>query len=387
MKRRIFICFSLLFATVTMTQGAEKVLVDQAFTAGGQLHLLHVIGEVNIKGTASDYVRIVEEVSDYSRRSRSPEFSTVKIDGNTIIISARPGSEDYHEITAEVPTYFSVAVEGAGGDINIRELTGEVFIHISGGDTELENIRGKVTVETSAGDVYMQDIQGRVSVTTQGGDLDLKQFYGNVSLENNAGDISITEGTGNVKIQSGSGDLFVGALKGDSLWVNLKAGDLQVEDYQGRGIFVLKFGDVEIEEMSGKLDVDLDIGNLAIHRLMGSLDARMKIGELEVESHSGNGRVSIDRGDVEYDWAVESPTQDDSLWIESKLGSVALWLPSHINPSLLLESSEEAQGLERFSGEVQGSQRYLNRYVYKYKGDTGKVKISTKIGQIRIYER
>lgn len=387
MKRLILKGFGVLFSISAVVNGAEKVLVDQVVAAGGQLHLMHVVGEVNISGTESDRVRIVEEVSDISLRSRDPEFSSVKIDGSTIIVSARPGSGEYHEITAEVPTYFSVAVGGAGGDINVTNLTGEVLIHISGGDTELENIRGKVTVQTSAGDVYMQDIQGRVSVTTQGGDLDLRQFAGNVSLENNAGDINITEGTGNVNIYSGSGDLFVGELKGDSLRVNLRAGDLQVENFQGLGMFTLKFGDVDIEEMSGPLNVELDMGNLSIQRLLGRLDARLKIGDLEMEGHSGSGRVRIDRGDVEYDWAVQSAEPGDSLWIETKLGDVAVWLPAGANPSLWLESSEEPVELERFSGEGLAHHKYLNRYVYEYSGDSGKVKITTKVGQIRIYER
>ncbi|MCF7796718.1 MAG: DUF4097 domain-containing protein [Lentisphaeria bacterium] len=387
MKRLILTGLGVIFSTISLVRGAEKVLLDQAFSTGGQLHLMHVVGEVTITGSEADHVKIIEEVSDFSPRSRDAEFSSVEIEGSRIVVSARPGSGTYREIRAEVPAYFSVAVGGAGGDISVKNLTGEVLIHISGGDTELENIRGKVTVQTKAGDVYMRDIQGRVSVTTQGGDLDLRQFQGNVSLENNAGDVSITDGTGNVNIHSGSGDLFVGELSGDSLQVNLRAGDLQLENFQGRGIFVLKYGDVDIEKMAGPLDVELDMGSLAIQRLLGSLDARLKIGDLEVEEHSGSGRIRIDRGDVEYSWEMPSTGGDDSLSINTKLGSVALRLPAQLNPSLFLESSEEAEGLERFRDEMSRQQQGINRYVYRYSGDNGTVKITTKVGKIRIYER
>lgn len=389
MKRLIYIGLGVILSVTTIVKGTEKVLVDQAVAPGGQLHLMHVVGEVTITGSENNRIKIVESVSNYSPRNRShePEFSTVKVDGSKIIVSARPGSGEYHEINAEIPTFFSVAVDGAGGDIRVENVTGEVLIRIAGGDTELNNIRGKVTVETSAGDVHMQDIQGRVLVTTQGGNLDLSQFLGNVTLENNAGDISITEGNGNVNIQSGSGDLFVGRLKGDSLRVNLRAGDLQVENYNGKGIFVLKFGDVDIEEMIGPLDVELDMGTLAIQRLQGSLDARMKIGDLEVGNHSGSGRVRIDRGDVDYNWAVQSSEFGDSLWIDTKLGSITLRLPPNLNPSLYLESPEKVEGLEKRSDEVKTELMNQHRHVYIYSGAKEKVKISTKVGRIRIYER
>jgi len=369
--------------------GDSKILVDTNQKPGGQLRLMHFVGMVSITGTQSDRVKITETLSSYTDRGkrREGEFSSVQFDGNKIIISGNSNTFAYHQLSAEVPTFFSVAVDGAGGNITVDNITGEILIHVAGGDTELNNIKGLVTVNTSAGDVYMQDFQGRATVTTLGGNLDLKGFVGNVSLKNNAGDITITDGIGNVQIQSGSGDLMIGQLKGDSLLANMQAGDLSLTGFTGNGTFILNYGDVNIDEMVGPLDVSLDMGSMAIQHLRGKLDARLKMGNLEVVRHEGSGVVNLEQGDVDYDWAVEKTKQGDSLSIRTSVGSVYLGYNHEANPSLILKAHGDIDGIEKLSGVFKTDEKNRQRRIYIYSGSKEKASITTEIGRIKIYER
>lgn len=390
MKRFVYSGIILILAVVASAWASDqKILVEKDQKPGGQLHLVHFVGRVSITGTESDQIRITETISSYSHRGKrhDSDFSSVKFEGNKVIITGNANTPEYHELEAEIPTFFSVAVDGAGGNIEVDNITGEILIKIAGGDTELSRIRGLVTVNTSAGDVYIEDIQGRATVTTQGGNLDLKNFVGNVNLKNTAGDITITEGVGNVQIQSGSGDLFVGQLKGDSLVANMKAGDLSLVGYQGTGMFILDYGDVDVNDMVGPLRVNLDMGSMAIQQLKGKLDASLKMGNLEVIHHIGSGIVKLENGDVDYDWAVEKTDPGDSLNISTKVGSVYFGYNRDTNPSLFLEAQGEIDGITGLSGAMKTDQSNRLRTIYIYSGSNDKAKITTKIGRIKIYER
>jgi DUF4097 and DUF4098 domain-containing protein YvlB len=62
----------------------------------------------------------------------------------------------------------------SGGDIELRDITGDVTVRTSRGDTTLENARGRVEAHTSGGDVTVALARGNAKggeIESSGGDI------------------------------------------------------------------------------------------------------------------------------------------------------------------------------------------------------------------------
>jgi len=380
----------LLSINLNLQAADEKTLLDQDVQPGGKLFLQRVVGVVSINGESGNHVRISEFISNnyrHNHRKRENDYSRVEIRENRITLIGNHGLPVNHEIQITIPEFFSISVQNAVGDINIADITGEVVLQMAGGNADLDNIKGRLAVNTHAGDIILHGLKGRAQVATLGGNLELSDFEGNVNVNNEAGDIHITNGSGNVRVRSGSGDLVIGRLTGDSLWVHLNAGDLELQNYTGKGIFDLNYSDVSIEDMIGPLMIELNMGSMAIDRLRGQLSVRMKVGNLAVNRHVGSGRVQVGRGDVDYDWEVDEPQAGDSVKINTEVGSIYFGWDKKSNPSLTIQGSEDVEGLEILPVKINGKSTNGRQMIYTYTGGKEQAKLSTKVGRIRIYER
>jgi DUF4097 and DUF4098 domain-containing protein YvlB len=89
----------------------------------------------------------------------------------------------------KMPKQFNPEIKTSGGDITLRDITGEIQSKTSGGDIHIENCRGNITVNTSGGDIVIGRIQGDLKVETSGGSIKMDEINGKIQAETSGGDI------------------------------------------------------------------------------------------------------------------------------------------------------------------------------------------------------
>jgi hypothetical protein len=100
-------------------------------------------------------------------------------------------SVDY---TIEVPRSFAIRVEGGGGDLIARDLTGSMSVDRHWGETTLVDVAGPVTVRSQTGGVEAIGLRSdTVRVDTDSGDVQLE-------LASAPSDTRVTSGYGDIDI-------------------------------------------------------------------------------------------------------------------------------------------------------------------------------------------
>jgi hypothetical protein len=117
-----------------------------------------------------------------------------------------------------------VLIRKVGGDLVLRRGAGASF-ELVGGDMQVKDMSGDLSVDVLGGDAVIQEITGSVHLRSVGGDLILDSIRGKLDCSA-GGDISATIGLdalGPMQINAG-GDLACRLLEGASVRVRVQAG-------------------------------------------------------------------------------------------------------------------------------------------------------------------
>ena len=128
---------------------------------------------------------IAEKKSDWSSWSWSNDFSLI----------------------VKVPNKFNLNLKTSGGDVEIKNTSGEIVIKTSGGDIELKNSQGSLSAKTSGGDVEVTNFIGDAAIKTSGGDIEVKNIDGAIEAKTSGGDIEINSSNGKVMAGTSGGDI------------------------------------------------------------------------------------------------------------------------------------------------------------------------------------
>ncbi len=185
MKTTKYIFSVLLLMTVCLAFGQSTRMekhYDRSFLArsGGRLDISNKYGEVIIRTTNSDSVRIVVHVETSGKTSELVQKSMDRIEivfrsvGDMITVNTiiNKGSGLFKELISEVDDY-SKSVFGNGG----MKINYEVWMP--------ENFT--LNIENKFGNIYMADLKGRVAVDMAHGDLKANKLKGEFSVKHSFG--------------------------------------------------------------------------------------------------------------------------------------------------------------------------------------------------------
>jgi hypothetical protein len=158
-------------------------------------------------------------------------------------------------------------VKTSSGQINLRNVSGNIDSHSDFGNQLLENIQGDTKLNSSSGSLTIRNLKGK---------LDMKTAFGNQKLD------SIV---GNVTSQCSSGNVVIKRLKGNAN-INSSFGRQQLENVEGDIFSTAGSGNIEVTDVKGKLELRADFGNIIGRDVMLSASS-------EFRSSSGNIRVNL----------------------------------------------------------------------------------------------
>lgn len=187
---------------------------------GQRLELYASMGDVKISTWDKDELYV--KVSGSSKVEKKFEFTFEETSYGVKIEAKREGGGGWfnfnwfssgNDLMFEIslPKKFVVKAKTSGGDMRVRDLSGEVDLNTSGGDIDLLNYKGDGQLHTSGGDIKCENSGGNLEVSTSGGEINLKSTNGKIDAGTSGGDI-ILDYSGNnegVELHTSGGDIRV----------------------------------------------------------------------------------------------------------------------------------------------------------------------------------
>jgi TolB-like protein len=168
----------------------------------------------------------------------------------------------------------SFEIDSRGRDIAIivpERVKGDILVRVVSGDVALRGLRANVRVEKISGNIDIRDLVGQVRIKITSGDISLEGVTGNVNISSTSGRIEGQDVKGSLEVDSWSSDVKFAGLAGEAD-VQVVSGNVALEV-----IPPLKVR-YKVETTSGNIDFGLP----------GSTSARV-----DLKSSTGNVGSSL----------------------------------------------------------------------------------------------
>ncbi len=207
------------------------------------------------------------------------EFYDLKIDisNNKVTAIAKSKSKNWNRknslsisFKVFVSTNVSTHLTTSGGNIDIRDLSGEQRITTSGGNLNIDKVKGKLKGTTSGGNIKVKGSDDNIDLTTSGGNIEANNCTGGIKLVTSGGSIMLANLDGNVDATTSGGDVQANTISGE-LQAHTSGGNIDMADLScsletgtsGGNIKVAikepgKF--IKIKNSSGKIELQLPAG-------------------------------------------------------------------------------------------------------------------------------
>ncbi len=233
----ILLIMGLIFFISPFNQAEDlKTLHEKTFkvTSGGKLNLSSSSGDIYINVWDQNEAKVIIKCNDNAKEKMK---FMMELSGNELIVKGeRINSMNWFsnlkvKYYITLPKNFNSLIKTAGGDINIKELSGDFEIKTSGGDIDLVNTKGKMELKTSGGDIKVLNTAGEIKAVTSGGDIKLKTSNSKIDATTSGGDIEVYYSGENkgIELSTSGGDVDVLVDKNVKAKVELKTSGGDVE--------------------------------------------------------------------------------------------------------------------------------------------------------------
>ncbi len=160
-----------------------------------------------------------------------------------------------------------IELSTSGGNINADGCSGNIVLSTSGGSLRLYNLSGTIKAGTSGGNVNGEKISGELVTHTSGGNILLNDLFCSLETSTSGGqiDVAIKEFGRYLKINNSGGNIDLSIPKNKGADLNLSADKIKTET---------------LENFSGKIDDD---------NITGAISG----GGIPVNVRAGNGRIRL----------------------------------------------------------------------------------------------
>lgn len=264
---------------------AQQADTTFAVEAAGRLEVNQLEGVVDVTAWDRAEMRVIAVYDEDEGRL------DLRQSGGTVHVATKGewGEPVYGELQLTVPrgmaleltgVSLEVSIEGAGGDVTVSTVEGNVVLAGGSGNVALNAVDGNVTLSRAAGKIAINAVEGDVSVSASGGAIAVTAVDGDVTLEGIDSD--------NVSVNSVDGDIgYDGTIKDGGRYVlSTHDGDLNVLIPDGAN------ARISIDTFSGDLDTDFpveiegDFGKKRISFTVGT-------GKALVELSAFDGTISL----------------------------------------------------------------------------------------------
>lgn len=219
---------------------------------------------------------------------------------------------------------YSVAVEQAGTGYEVRVNSGGQAFANTRVDLEIHVPRkSSIKLRTDRGDVSVVGVQGDVSSNSARGQLEIRDVGGNVDVEANGGDVYITGAKGNLKFNGRGSALEVTDIGGQAIINGEFHAPIRVRNVGKEFSFKSNRTEVTADKVDGHVELASD--RMEIVNVPGNVGVQTSSYEVTLEGVTGRIRVENRNGGVEL--RMPQPPKAP-IEIENQKGAVELVMPS-----------------------------------------------------------
>jgi DUF4097 and DUF4098 domain-containing protein YvlB len=292
----------------------EKFQKVEKLAPDGKVYLSNVSGDIKILIWDRDEVNIdavkVSKADTLEKAKENAALVSIDVDrkdSRLDILTHYPEGflkEKHKNLNVSVNINLTIP---AKAEIEVRDVSGDVFAENIGGYAKLQTVSGDVTLAKAAKGGVCNTVSGDLKISDVSGDLKIKAV---------SGDLTVTSLAGSLNAETVSGDVKLKGMKGaKSIDVNVISGDITFEgalEKDGRFSFQSHSGDIDLylpensafdfscKTFSGDIRSDFKM----IVEMMGSLkgskrDIRGEVNgggaDLSITSFSGDINLKIKR--------------------------------------------------------------------------------------------
>jgi DUF4097 and DUF4098 domain-containing protein YvlB len=364
----LILVFAFLFIGATLPDfDLSDKKINKSFNAskGDKLELdLEIGADIKILGWDKNEVRIDAILKGDDAEDVNIEFNQ---SGNEIIVHAEyDGSDNYYDLdgkfTVNLPNKFNIKFGTMGGDVYIKDVSGNLTGRTMGGDLNLFNLGGELQFTTMGGDIELKDsdVDGRVK--TMGGDVSVENVTGNVDAKSMGGNIRQR----NVKRRDGQST-------GNEVNIETMGGDIDVDE--------ATFG-AKVKTMGG---------DITVNSAEKFVDAHTMGGDVIIKAVDGWVKAKTMGGDVEVKYVGDPQSDERDITITSMGGDIKVYLPANFSMDLDLEikydrkHEDDVEITSDFDFELEESSDWDRSNGRKYKYLFGKGELSGAKNKIKIH--
>jgi DUF4097 and DUF4098 domain-containing protein YvlB len=293
----------------------SEQLPPQTIPQGSQLAIDIPRGNIEVQARAGNQlvVSALKTTWGMSKASaqQAMQGASVKIENSNGFYRIGPqfasGGRDRanFDLSIQAPASASVAASTRHGDVRIHGIAGNAQAHSGGGDIDVRDVGGNVAVNLTRGDARIAGVAGNLRVTGGGGDLNISDVNGDASVEGPFyGTIRATHVAKTLRCAVPWSQISVAQLNG-SLKTDL--GDLSVSGASGPLKISTHNSDVDVKNAAGQIDIadahgDIKVAlatppraNINITNVAGDVDVTLpRESSFEVEAVSRGGDAESD---------------------------------------------------------------------------------------------
>jgi hypothetical protein len=166
--------------------------------------------------------------------------SHVRTSGGNVDMKDLSGDEDFETSGGNIDVdHLTGLVRGrtSGGNVRIKDSRNDIDLETSGGNMTATHCEGKVRMGTSGGNVTLNGVKGTVRATTSGGHVDGGQISGELSAHTSGGNIDLSDMDGSLEASTSGGNIHVNFLSpGKYVDLSNSSGDITVQLPAGQGM-------------------------------------------------------------------------------------------------------------------------------------------------------
>ncbi len=245
-------------------------------------------GSAEVKVSARKSVRALDrEAAD--RAAASADVAVKREDGTVSIVHGRDapdGARVSIDLEISVPRGSSIDFRGKYGDLEVKDIDGEVVCDSDNAGVRLESIGGRARIGLRRSDIIRAlKVKGDIEIKGRGRDIEIEDAAGGVSIEGSwSGETILRRVARAVRFESSRTEIRAGAVPGE---MRLSLSQLSLTRVLGPLFIRAETKDVQLADVTGALTLDIDRGDVEIRQ------PRTEFGRIEVKTGSGDVELAL----------------------------------------------------------------------------------------------
>jgi len=260
----------------------------------GRIVVENARGNTRITGVEGAEVKVsgrkTVRALDRSAADRANDAAKLKVlrNGGVVRVAHEQDSLEGARISMDLeiaaPRGASIQFRGKYGDLEVKDIQGEVTVESDNAGLRLESVGGRVKAELRRSDIIRAiKVKGDVEIKGRGRDIEIEDVAGGVSIEGSySGETVLRRVARAVRFESPRTEIRAGALPGE-MRVTLSL--LTITQARGPLLVKAETKDIQLADVTDTITIDVERGDIEVRQPrteFGRMDARSGSGDIEL---------------------------------------------------------------------------------------------------------